>query len=85
MFEERDLKEIGINQYGVISPAKIVFDDEIRTMCEKNICRLYGKTWACPPAVGTVSQCRERCLQYKNALAKTRWFTGVCASARLTC
>ena len=68
MFEERDLKEIGISQYGVISPAKIVFDDEIRTMCEKNICRLYGKTWACPPAVGTVSQCRERCLQYKNAL-----------------
>lgn len=29
---------------------------------------MYGKTWACPPAVGTVEECRARCLSYKTAM-----------------
>lgn len=68
MLTDSEFKEIGIHQYGIVSPAEIVFDEEIRKICENNVCRLYGKTWACPPAVGTVSQCRERCLQYENAM-----------------
>lgn len=62
------LKEIGIHEYGVISTLDIPFDQEIRRICEDNTCRLYEKTWACPPAVGTVDECRARCLQYQTAL-----------------
>ena len=29
---------------------------------------MYGKTWACPPGVGEVSQCRSRCLAFENCL-----------------
>ena len=29
---------------------------------------MYNKTWACPPAVGTVDQCRCKCLNYENCL-----------------
>ena len=29
---------------------------------------MYGKSWACPPAVGEVGACRERCLGYENCL-----------------
>ena len=68
MLKDEELKKTGISQYGVISTMEIVFDDEIRKICEGNACRLYAKTWACPPAVGTVEQCRKRCLQYKRAL-----------------
>ena len=32
---------------------------------------MYGKTWACPPAVGTVEECRTRCLSYPHALYLT--------------
>lgn len=32
---------------------------------------MYGKTWACPPAVGTVEECRARCLSYPHALYLT--------------
>lgn len=60
MLQENDLKEIGIHEYGVISTTDIPFEQEIRKICEDNTCRLYGKTWACPPAVGTVVECRER-------------------------
>lgn len=65
---EKALLKTGISQYGTISPTKIVFRNEIRKICEGNSCRLYGKTWACPPAVGTVEECRERCLHYANAI-----------------
>lgn len=29
---------------------------------------MYAKTWACPPAVGTVEECKERCLKYPNGI-----------------
>jgi predicted metal-binding protein len=68
MFMSGELTEAGISQYGWIAPAEIEFSDDIRKICAGNACRLYAKTWACPPAVGTVAQCKERCLQYKTAL-----------------
>jgi len=29
---------------------------------------MYGKTWACPPAVGEVRQCKKKCLDYPSCL-----------------
>ena len=68
ILQKNELEEIGIQEYGLISTAEIPFEQEIRKICEKNVCRLYGKTWACPPAVGTVEECRARCLSYKTAM-----------------
>ena len=68
MLWESALKETGIHEYGVIAAAEIPFEAEIQKICESNVCRLYGKTWACPPAVGSVHACRERCLHYQQAL-----------------
>lgn len=68
ILKESDLKEIGIHEYGLISTPEILFEQEIRKICEDNGCRLYGTTWACPPAVGTVEECRARCLQYQTAM-----------------
>lgn len=68
VLSELELKTIGICQYGIISPKEICFDDGIRDICQANTCRQYGKTWACPPAVGTVAQCKERCLSYQHAM-----------------
>lgn len=71
--KEYDLKRIGIDCSGVISTTEIIFEKEIRKICEENVCRQYGRTWACPPAVGTVDQCKEQCLQYERAMV----FSGV--------
>lgn len=68
VFNENDLKQTGISDFGFISTAAIPFEPEIRRICEDNACRLYGTTWACPPAVGTVEECRERCLRYQTAM-----------------
>ena len=29
---------------------------------------MYGKTWACPPGVGEVEECKNRCLEYDDAV-----------------
>lgn len=29
---------------------------------------MYGTTWACPPAVGTVEECRKKCMSYPECL-----------------
>ena len=62
--KKNEIIEISIYQFGIISKTEIIFDQEIRKICEDNVCRLYGKSWACPPAVGTVDDWR----QYARAL-----------------
>ncbi len=63
-----DLKGIDIFQHGYIDPADIEFREDIQAICANNGCRAYGKTWACPPAIGGIGECSERCNRYKNAL-----------------
>jgi len=60
--------EAGVYEFGFVNPADIVYRQMIRDICAGNSCRQYGMTWACPPAVGTVEECRERCLQYDAML-----------------
>ena len=50
-----------------IDPKALEFSQRIRWICE-NECPMYGKSWACPPAVGTVTYCKAKCRQYKNCL-----------------
>ena len=68
---ESQLKEIGIYQYGFISTTDILFQEEVRRICQSNGCGQYGKYWACPPAVGTVSECKARCLAFENGMVFT--------------
>ena len=57
--------ESGFSDSGVMPVEKLRFFDEVRKICEGNQCRRYGTTWACPPAVGTLDECRERVSDYR--------------------
>ena len=67
-----ELKEIldavGVFQHGFVETSAIGFSGEVRKMCEVNTCRKYAATWACPPAIGTVEECRDRCLSFRKML-----------------
>ena len=67
---EQQLSALPLAQYGGIETAELEFSERIRRVCEQE-CPMYGKTWACPPAVGTVEECRARCLSYPHALYLT--------------
>ena len=56
----------GFYEFGIVNTAEIRFRQDIRAMCEVNTCRAYGTTWACPPAVGTVEECRDRVQKYEK-------------------
>ena len=64
---ERKLAELPLYGYFFIDPRGLEFSDRIRWICEHE-CPMYNRTWACPPAVGPVADCREKCLKYENCL-----------------
>lgn len=64
---EEQLAELPLLQYEFFSPEELEFSDRVRYVCE-NECPMYGKSWACPPAVGSVEECKARCLSFKHAL-----------------
>ena len=67
---ERQLAELPIVQYIFFETEELVFTERVRMVCQSD-CPQYGRSWACPPAVGTVAECRERCLGYPHALLIT--------------
>ena len=67
-----DAKACGVTECGWIDTQTLTFHENIRRLCEGNQCRSYGKTWACPPAVGTLDECRVRCLRYSRMLLFSR-------------
>ena len=64
---EAQLSELPLYVYTYIDPKTLDFSDRIRYIC-KTECPMYGKTWACPPAVGEVDECKAKCLQYNSCL-----------------
>lgn len=68
----RELLEEGLSQlplytYHFTDPKTLEFSDRIRWICEHE-CPMYGRTWACPPGVGTVAQCEEKCKSFNHCL-----------------
>ena len=64
---EARLAELPLYTYEWIDPAKLEFSDRIRWICQHE-CPMYGKSWACPPAVGSVAECQGKCRGYQNCL-----------------
>lgn len=64
----------GFTEYGLIKTKDLRFYPEIRQICEGNSCRNYGRSWACPPAVGSLEECLQKVLQYENMLLFSQKF-----------
>jgi len=64
---EAELSQLPLYTYHFITPDDLEFTQRIRYIC-KHDCPMYGKTWACPPGVGSVESCEKKCRAYKNCL-----------------
>lgn len=67
---EEKITELPLMQYEWLTPAELTFKDEVRQICMQE-CPMYDKSWSCPPAVGTVEECRKRCLSYDRVFLFT--------------
>ena len=64
---EMQLSELPLYQYAFVRTEDLMFSDRIRWICEHE-CPMFGKTWACPPAVGSVAECAARCRRFEEVL-----------------
>ena len=61
-------EECGFNSYGKLDVSTLEFLPEVRDMCAVNTCGMYNKSWACPPACGTLEEMRERVKKYTRGI-----------------
>ncbi|MDY3224275.1 MAG: DUF2284 domain-containing protein [Candidatus Faecousia sp.] len=64
---EEKLSELPLYIYDFFDPKDLEFSERVRWICQSE-CPRYGTTWACPPGVGSVAECREKCLSYSECL-----------------
>lgn len=64
---EQQLAELPLYTYFYVEPDRLEYSQRIRWICQHE-CPMYGKTWACPPGVGTVEECEQKCRKYNACL-----------------
>ena len=67
---EAIISQYPIIQYVFCSTQEITFSDKVRTICQTE-CERYGKSWSCPPGVGSVEECRQKCMTYDHVFLYT--------------
>jgi predicted metal-binding protein len=51
---------VGFEYAAELDISTLVPRQDIREMCAEDKCHAYGKNWTCPPACGTLDECRKR-------------------------
>ena len=59
------LLQFPIMQYACLNTDEVSFQERVRTVCETE-CPRYGSSWSCPPAVGSVEECKGRCRRFSH-------------------
>lgn len=56
--------QIGFDHFAPLAASALVPQSEVRAMCETDRCGRYGKSWACPPACGSLAHLSDRMGRY---------------------
>ena len=64
---EEQLSELPLYIYHFFDPNTLEFTERVRWICQHE-CPMYDHSWACPPAVGTVSECAGKCRRFTSCL-----------------
>ena len=64
--------ETGFTESGFVEMPALRYLEDVRKICEGNTCRGYGASWACPPAVGTLEECRACVESFRHMLLFSR-------------
>lgn len=64
IYEQKE--DLHIHQMGCTTVDQIHFSEGVRHLCEANACGGYGRSWVCPPAVGTYEECKSAIEKYSQ-------------------
>ncbi len=66
------MRELGLHMgFTHVVPLKvetILLQKAVRDMCAANQCGQYGKNWSCPPACGSLEECRAKVASYREGI-----------------
>ena len=65
-----ELLPLPILEYAFLKTEEIPFSQQVREICRME-CPRYNASWSCPPAVGTVGECRRQCFKYPECFIFT--------------
>ena len=60
--------EAGLTYAAPLAMDSLEFREEVRSMCAEDRCKSYGRSWSCPPAVGSVERAKERAEAYHRGI-----------------
>ena len=60
--------DCGFTNAGDLDAGTIEVRQEVRDACAVNTCGKYEKSWACPPACGSLEECAERIHRYSRGI-----------------
>jgi len=60
--------QVGFSHSCELNMDSLVFREDVRAMCDPKRCRSYGHTWSCPPALGPLSESREKASKYHRGI-----------------
>jgi len=60
-----------VHEIAMLDTKDIPFSEEVVAACARNACGCYGKTWQCPPGVGTLEERMRICRAYEHAIVFT--------------
>ena len=61
-------KEYGFDDAAPMDAAKLEPLQDMRDACEVNKCGSYNTNWACPPAYGSLDECRKILAKYRRGI-----------------
>ena len=61
-------KEAGFTYSAPLAMDSLEFREEVRSMCSADRCKSYGKSWSCPPAVGSIERAKDRAEAYHRGI-----------------
>ena len=53
-------KQAGFTAWGPLDVGTLELKQEVRDMCADNTCGRYDRCWSCPPACGSLEECRAK-------------------------
>ncbi len=64
---EAFITQFPIYQYAFAVPEDLNYDEDTKLYCRQE-CPKYNSSWSCSPAMGKISQLKERCMEYTDVL-----------------
>lgn len=61
-------KKCGFTYAGILNPATLKVNEMVRDTCASGRCNAYGHNWTCPPACGTLEECKKRMEKYQRGI-----------------